>query len=102
MKSLSDKYCEGLQELERYCEYIIEFSDYATEDIVHVRADLGNHRMCDMVVCPKSCVISGVGILKPDYFIGLEEIKDEKDLFVGWNIIFEVPHTLKINNTGRL
>lgn len=95
MDSLTEQYFKALLPLEEYCEYIVAYSEYSVEDIVVVHADLGNHRMIQMVVCPKSCVINGCGILDPEYFIALEEVHDEHGSFKGWQIIFDVPDKMK-------
>lgn len=97
VKSLNKQYMKVLSYLEEYLEYIIEFTNYTINDIVIVDADLGNHRMCKMVICPKSCVVDGLGILPCDYFIGLEDIHSTEGSFKGWNVIFEIPEKLKYN-----
>ena len=97
VKSLYKQYMKALSYLEDYAEYIIEFTDYTLDDIVIVDVDLGNHRMCKMVICPKSCVVDGLGILPCDYFIGLEDIHSEEGSLKGWDVIFEIPEKLKYN-----
>ena len=96
MECFNEKYMELLLVLERYCDFIIHSTEYGIDDVVVVDCDLGNHRMCKMVVCPKFCVINGFGIYEPEYFIGYEEIQDEYGSFKGWKIIDEVPEELKI------
>lgn len=96
IESLNSQYMEVLYVLEMYLEFIIHDTDYSIDDVVVVDTDLGNHRMCKMVVCPKSCVINGFGIYEPEYFLGYEEVQDEHGSFKGWNIIDEVPDELKI------
>ena len=102
VEEFNSAYCKALFQLESYCEYIVTYTDYSFEDIVHVRGDLGNNHMCEMIICPKSCVINGFGILKPDYFIGLEQIYDENELFRGWRVIDEVPDKFRIEDVERL
>ena len=83
--------------LERYAEHILEVSDYTVDDIVSVEMDLGNHRMCRMVVCPKYCVINGFGIYNPEYFLGVEELQDKHGFYCGYRIIFEPPEKAVVN-----
>lgn len=93
--SIMQQYSKGLQILEDFSKALLECTDYTKEDIVIIDADLGGNRQCKMVVCPKSCVVSGFGILPCDYFIGLEEVRDEQGTIRGWQVILEVPDNLK-------
>lgn len=75
---------KSFEVLEDYCELILYEGKYGKEDIVVVEWNDGG-KFYMMVVCPKSCVVDGVGVVSPEYFRGV--------VFDGWEwyVIDEPP-----------